>query len=201
MCWPFDSAGELVERPDFHRGDPHVEEFLGQLARPPLALPLDQIFVRPLVIAHPPAIGPAPTGVAALVDVVAVPGAGVVDPDPLADRAAEAAVDRQPDALPEQIPEGDIERREAAPLRAHRPLHRPLAEGVVMALDLARVFAEQIRRGDLMDVASGRGGAEERFPEADQPFVGVDLHPEEIRIGRGFDRLDAGDFHAAPPFR
>ncbi len=64
-----------------------------------------------------------------------------------------------------------------------------------MPRDLARILAEQVRRADLVDVA-GRGlGAKERLTQAHQALVGVDLNPEQVGVGGGLQRLDAGDLH------
>src|SRR5205085_11525516 len=96
-------VGELVEGPDLHGRDAHLQQLLGQDASAVLTLPLEQIFVWSLVLADPPAVGESLTWLVALEDVVSVARAGVVQPDAIAHGSAQAPVDRQADALAEEV--------------------------------------------------------------------------------------------------
>ncbi len=101
--------GELVKGPDLHRRDAHRQQLFREVTRSILILPLDEIFVWTLMLADAPALGKGLTGFVATKDVVAIAGAGVVDPHPLADRAAQAAIDRQSDALAEEVPQRHVD--------------------------------------------------------------------------------------------
>src|SRR5205085_11659385 len=70
-----------------------------------------------------------------------------------------------------------------------------LAERIRVSGNLARVLAEQVRRRDLMDVACGCLGPEERLAQAHQTFVRMQLQPQQVRIHRCLQRFDASDPH------
>src|SRR5207249_3729369 len=158
-------------------------------------LPLDEVFVRALVLADAPALGEGLARFVAAKNVVAVTGAGVVNPHPLAHRAAQAAIDRQPDALAEEVPQRDVDGGQPARFGADGAKRHALSEGVCVPRHLAWILAEQIGHGDLADV-TGRGlGAKERLAQADQTLVRVDLNPEQVGVRGRLQRFDAGDLH------
>ena len=64
-----------------------------------------------------------------------------------------------------------------------------------MLVDLQRVLAEQVVRAGLVDVLGDRGDRIEGFPEADDAFVGVDLHPQHVRKFGEIDGFDGRYFH------
>jgi len=62
-------------------------------------------------------------------------------------------------------------------------------------VDLQRILAEQVVRASLVDVFRHRGDRIEGFPEADDAFVGVDLHPQHVRKFGEVDGFDGCYFH------
>src|SRR5438876_4766861 len=83
---------ELIERPDLHGGNAHIEKLASQLSCLVALLPLEQIFEGALVLANAPAFGERTARLMGAVDVVTVPGAGVVQADPVTNRAAEQTI-------------------------------------------------------------------------------------------------------------
>ena len=69
-----------------------------------------------------------------------------VQPDPVTILAAEEVPDRRLQVLALDVPEGDVDSADRA--AQHRPAERSHAIQVLpVALDLARILAEQVRRG------------------------------------------------------
>ncbi len=171
---PVRRVRELVEGPDLHRRDAHVEQRLGDLARTPLLLPGDQVLILPLVLPEAPARREAATGTCRAMDMIAIAGAGVVDADTVPHRPAEALIDRQADALAEDVPERDVERGDRPHLGAHRAMRHVAAERHVVLLDSARVLTEQIGRDRLVDIPRDRRRTEAGLTEADDSLIGMD---------------------------
>ncbi len=131
-----------------------------------------------------------------------VPGAGarVVRADALAAAPAEQAVDRLADGLPEDVPERDVDRRVALRLGAAAA---PAGERVVqppgVALDVARLLAEQARGRDLVQVALDGVEVQARLAEADDALVGDELQPAERRQLLPADGDELGQAQLALP--
>ena len=156
-----------------------------------------EILVRALrfPIRKPPAGGQPLAGPGAY---VAVAGAGVVHPDPLAATPSEELVERPVDRLAEEIPECEFNRRVSARLDPAAAKAEVTDHGPGVAIDLERVLPQQVRRNGLVNVSLDRLSAIERFPEPDEPFVGMDPYPEEIGELAKPDSLDRRDFHPTP---
>src|SRR5262249_23657818 len=121
------------ERKQLDRGDPLVQKRLRQLFQP-LELRL-VVFVR---AARRPADTPGTvrwplwrrgTGH------VAVAGAGVVDPDPIAVDTAQELVERDVQRLAQDVPEGDVDGRKRPGLDSDRAAGDVRAETAPMPLD------------------------------------------------------------------
>jgi hypothetical protein len=72
---------------------------------------------------------------------------------------------------------------------------------VVVRLDGQRVLAQQVGRGEFVDLRLHGLRAAEGFAQADQAAVGVDLHPGDVGIGGHMDRVDLRDLHAGVGLR
>ena len=70
-----------------------------------------------------------------------------------------------------------------------------IEEMPIVLVDLKRVLAEEIGRRGLVDVRADRLGAEERLAEPDEPVVGLDLDPGEVRHALDPEGRDAPDSH------
>ena len=128
------SIGILVERPNLHCRDPHVEQRLGQLGGPSLLPAVVVVLVG------------ATNGVAVSVTDTYITGACVVELDSVAHRSAQQSVDRQPHALSEYVPEGDVDGRKTAHLCANSPVSHPAkvihpAQRRVVPLNSDRILA------------------------------------------------------------
>ena len=198
---PVRRIGKLIKRPDLHGRDTHVEQLAGELTRAVFVLPLEEVFEWTRVLADAPTFRKGSTRVMRLEDVVAVACAGVVDAHPLSNRATQAAIDGQPDALAEQVPQGDIDCRQTPHLGAHGTVCHALAQRVGVSRDLARVLAEQVWGGRLVDVGCHGGRPVERFAEPYEILIGVEANPEKIRVRAARYGFDLGDAHVLCPIR
>jgi hypothetical protein len=140
--------GGIVERPDLHRANAHVEQALRHLLRPrEEAL---QVLVLALLSVQPE-VGRAlhRSGLH-----VAVAGAGVVGPHGFPHPAAEQPAKRQADRLAEDVPEGEVDGRAAAHLGAAAGKAEVAHQVALMALDVPRVLPQQVRCDGLVHGAS-----------------------------------------------
>ena len=127
---------------------------------------------------------------------VFVSGAGVVDPHLVAAQSAEHLMYGLPADLAEEIPQGDVDRRCGPVLGSGGRLrHRQVHHVAVNGLDVQRVAPQEASGKGVMDVGLDRTGAVKRFAETDDPAVGVNADPEDVRKLLGSQGLDGGDFH------
>jgi len=70
----------------------------------------------------------------------------------------------------------------------------------VVGLDLAWVFAEQVRRDPSVDPLRRWVLPVPVLAQADQTLVSVDLYPEAVAVALRDDRLDASDLRALSSF-
>ncbi len=127
---------------------------------------------------------------------IAVAGAGVIDAYPLVREPAQTLIQRLSDRLAEQIPESDVHSRGGAHLHPGPGeaeiliLQRPR-----MPVDLQCGFPEQERCHGFVNLRLDSAGAEECLAQADQPFVRVDMKPEQIGELAEADGLETCDLH------
>ena len=128
---------------------------------------------------------------------VAVAAVGV-EPNAIAELAAEHTVERLARGLGGEIPEGDLDAaqrdQEDARLRAREDVIA--AELFPAMFDIARILADELLL-ELRDEADDRccAGVGIGFAVADEAFVGVDAHQRRLTV-IGDDRgLDVDDLH------
>src|SRR4051794_40636378 len=64
-----------------------------------------------------------------------------------------------------------------------------------MPVDLQRVLSDEVRRNALVDISLNCPGPKERLAQTNQPFIRVDLHPQQIRKLIKSQRLDLRHLH------
>src|SRR5690606_39261990 len=126
---------------------------------------------------------------------VAVAGAGVVRPHRFADLAAEQLAQRLPHRLAEDVPEREVDRRAAAHLGAAAAVAEVADQVRLVPFDVARVLAHEVRRDGLVHVRFGGLRAVEGLAQADQAFVGMQAHPQDVGMRIQAYGLDLGDLH------
>ena len=128
---------------------------------------------------------------------VLVTGAGVVDANVLAARAAEQVVDRLTARLTGNVPKSDVHGRVPAGLGTGAAVaDEEVVERPRVLVDLERILADEMRRDRLVDVRLDREWPDARLAEADQALIGVHPQPQLLAISVEPDRLDCSDLHA-----
>src|SRR6266850_7560678 len=164
-----------VERPDLHRGDALLEKRLRELVG------AVQERVEVLVRTFGSAQAPVRAGLLTRVADIAIAGAGVVGADRVAARAPKDLVERLVAELAVEVPERNVERGHSTRLDPRAAKAEIARKAARQALDLQRVLAEHPRRNEFMQVRFHALGSEARLSQSDQPFVGMQPQPDEVR--------------------
>ena len=122
-------------------------------------------------------------------------GAGVVGADFRARKSAKKLCEGLPGDLPEDIPKRDVERRIAAHFGAGGAKPQIADEVFRNPVDLERIAAKQLLRQAFVDIGLDGLGEKEGFAEADDPFRGVHLEPQQVGEFGDADRFEGGDLH------
>jgi hypothetical protein len=186
--------GGDVERPDFHAGDPLLQQGMRHLVG--TVKEALEILVRPALLAHMPVCD----ALGARVANVLVAGAGVVDADGVARAPAQHVADRLAVRLAEDIPQRDIDRGVAARFDARRtPAEIVARECRVDRLDLQRIAANNLGSDRLVQVGLDRLRPHERLAKSDNAFVGMHPHEEQVAEFLDPDGLKCRDLHEVCP--
>ena len=183
--------GDLVEWPDLHGVEAHVQQASGE--RLWLVLEGPQILVLPG--GRRPEELVAGDAAAASVQRAA---ARVVGADVLACSAAQRLIQRCAGSLAGQIPQGDVDGGRPSSLGADAAPTPVAIQRAPVARDVPSVLAEQIRRDGFMDVRGDRVGAEERLAQADETVGRLDLDEDQIREATCDERRDRTTGAAEP---
>jgi len=126
--------------------------------------------------------------------VVAAVGVAV-DHEAVAALAPEQLVHRHAGQLPLDVPECHVDGRDGGHGHGTAPPVGATVEVLPDVFDVARIAADEAREHVLVEVGlDGEFTAVEgRVAESDNPFVGDDLHGDEVAARAGDDGLDAFD--------